>query len=516
MDRNVRYPVGQQSFESLREGGYLYVDKTRFIEKIVTRSQFYFLGRPRRFGKSLFLSTLKCFFQGKRHLFKGLYADSMEWDWEPYPVLYLDLNIEKYHTPETLDEVVRNSLTEWEAEYDVVPIIDNLSIRFRNIIKAAYEKTGRKVVILVDEYDKPLVGNLHGERTDFEFSRDRLAAIYSNFKSSSDYIRLVFLTGVSRFAHLSVFSGLNNINDISFDNRYSDICGISEEELQTYFQEGIHSLAESYGVSEDDICHDLKRNYDGYRFSSRGKDMYNPFSILNVMENGDFRNYWIQSGQPTLLQEQLKRFYVDLSSLFNTKCDLDELQGLDLDNPRPVALLYQTGYLTIKDYYDGIYTLGMPNREVTRGFLQYLLPFYANIHNENSRFFIYEFVRELREGNVEGFMKRMQGMFSSVSYDMEMGREQNLHNAMLILVKLLGLDVETEYRTSNGRIDLYIRTGRYNYIIELKLDGSAQEALDQINEKGYCTPFATDYRKLIKIGINFSSQSRTITDWLQE
>lgn len=292
----------------------------------------------------------------------------MEWDWEPYPVLYLDLNIEKYHTPETLGEVVRNSLTEWEAEYGVVPIIDNLSIRFRNIIKAAYEKTGRKVVILVDEYDKPLVGNLHGERTDFEFSRDRLAAIYSNFKSSSDYIRLVFLTGVSRFAHLSVFSGLNNINDISFDNRYSDICGISEEELQTYFQEGIHSLAESYGVSEDDICHDLKRNYDGYRFSSRGKDMYNPFSILNVMENGDFRNYWIQSGQPTLLQEQLKRFYVDLSSLFNTKCDLDELQGLDLDNPRPVALLYQTGYLTIKDYYDGIYTLGMPNREVREGF----------------------------------------------------------------------------------------------------------------------------------------------------
>lgn len=272
MEKEIRYGVGEQSFEVMIEGGFKYVDKTSFIEKIIRKGQYYFLGRPRRFGKSLFLSTLKCFFQGRRELFKGLYADTMDWDWRPRPVLYIDLNIEKYQRDNDLKEVVESMLRGWEKEYDVIPLSNNISIRFREIIEAAYKKTGERVVILVDEYDKPLVSNLHNNRM-FEYYRDELASLYSNFKSSAEYIRMVFLTGVSRFAHLSVFSGLNNIRDISFSDQFNDICGISEEELIQNFKEGIHELAEKYGKSDSDIRTELKSRYDGYRFSANGKDI---------------------------------------------------------------------------------------------------------------------------------------------------------------------------------------------------------------------------------------------------
>ena len=518
MEKTVIYGVGEQSFEVMRERGCLYVDKTRFIEKItVSGGQYYFLGRPRRFGKSLFLSTLKCFFQGRRELFKGLYADTMDWDWKPRPVLYIDLNIEKYQRDTDLKEVVESMLRGWEKEYDVIPLSNNISVRFKEIIEAAYKKTGERVVILVDEYDKPLVSNLHNNRM-FEYYRDELASLYSNFKSSAEYIRMVFLTGVSRFAHLSVFSGLNNIRDISFSDQFNDICGISEEELIQNFKEGIHELAEKYGKSDSDIRTELKSRYDGYRFSANGKDIYNPYSIVNVMEEKEFRNYWMHSGQATLLMQQLKRFNVDLEEIMHAKCSLNALVGLDLDNPRPLALLYQTGYLTIKDHNPrrDIYTLGIPNREVEEGFLSYLLPFYADVNKGDSMLFVYHLIDELDCGDAEGFMNDLRGMFASVSYEMQMEKEQNLHNALLILMKLLSLEVRTEYRTSNGRIDLFISTDRYLYIIEIKLDKSAREAIEQINSKDYALPFMTDGKTIIKIGVNFSTKSRTISDWIVE
>ena len=510
----VRYGIGQQSFEVLRERNCVYVDKTRFIEEIIsTGSQYYFLGRPRRFGKSLFLSTLKFFFQGRRDLFKGLYADTMDWDWTPHPVLYIDLNIETYSSERDLDDVLDSMLKGWEAEYDVTEESENISVRFSNIIKAACRKTGKKVVILVDEYDKPLVGNLNDSEM-FEFYRKKLASLYSNFKSSADYIRLVFLTGVSRFGHRSVFSGLNNIMDISFDNQFSDICGITEDELTDNFAEGIQELSRAHGKTPDEIKALLKKWYDGYRFSSRGRDIYNPFSIVYVMGTKEFDNYWIQSGQATLLKEQLRRFDVDLKSLFNAECEIEELRGLDLDNPRPVALLYQTGYLTIKSYADGLYTLGIPNQEVKRSFLLYLLPAYANLNNNSSSFVLRNFLAELKAGDAEAFMTRLTSMFAAVPYDMNMDREQNLHNALLILMMLIGIDVRTEYRTSKGRIDLFIKTDRYYYIMELKLNRPAREALDQINDRDYALPFATDGREIIRIGISFSSEARTITNWI--
>lgn len=420
MKQTVKYPIGQQSFAELRERNCLYVDKTHFIEIIIeSGGQYYFLGRPRRFGKSLFLDTLKCFFEGKRHLFKGLYADSMDWDWEPYPVLKLDLNTEKYKTPDALEAVMENTLTQWEREYEITSEIGNHSTRFANIIRAASEKTGKGVVILVDEYDKPLVNNLHN-RENFEYCRDRLSALYSNFKSSAEYIRLVFLTGVSRFAHLSVFSDLNNIQDISFTDKFSDICGITETELYANFKEGIANISEEYDYSDQEAKAEIKKWYDGYRFSYRGSDIYNPFSLLNLMEKRMFENYWVQSGTPSLLLEQLKKFDVNIGSLLHARCGQTSLSGLDLENPSPIALFYQTGYLTIKDYdrSSRIYTLGLPNEEVKSGFLEYLLPFYVNTKGEDAPFLVSEFVREFREGDIDGFMHRLQSLFSSISYRM--------------------------------------------------------------------------------------------------
>lgn len=516
MEKKVRYPVGEQSFEELRRRDCLYVDKTRALETLIdSGGKYYFLGRPRRFGKSLFLSMMKCFFQGKRELFRGLHIDSASCDWEPHPVFYLDLNIEKYKSRDILEKVIDNSLRQWEEEYGV-PTMEGglLSVRFSNVIRAAHEKTGKGVVILVDEYDKPLVNNLH-DPEQFAFFRDSLASFYSNFKSGADHIRMVFMTGVSRFAHLSVFSGLNNISDISFLDQYSDICGISGQELDDNFQHGLACLAEKFGKTAGEMKSVLKRRYDGYRFSKHGKDIYNPYSLLNVMENLELDNYWIKSGTPSLLADILKSRRVDLGSLFTARCTQTQLEGLDFDNLNPVALIYQTGYVTIKDYSPrGLYTLGLPNEEVEEGFLNYLMPYYANVPDRDSKFLIILFLEDLERGDADMFMTRLRTMLASVPYDMKMDCENNIHNAILILMMLIGLDVKAEYRTSDGRIDLFVRTERYYYIIELKLDGTAVEALDQINRKNYALPFALDGCEVIKIGANFSTSARTVSEWV--
>ena len=514
MEKMVKYPIGEQSFENLREGGFIYIDKTRYIHKILDGSQYYFLGRPRRFGKSLFLSTMKCFFEGKRHLFKDLYIDTIDWDWEPYPVLYLDLNPQQYTDDETLDILIERFLKKEEEKWDIAPDVPDHSSRFADLIDTMYKRTGKGVVILVDEYDKPLVNNIHN-RQRFEIYRDKLAALYSNFKSSADYIRLVFLTGVSRFGKLSVFSGLNNIRDISFLPEYDAICGISEEELKDNFQQGINGLAQKFKRSYDEEIQKLKRHYDGYHFSEESPDMYNPFSLLQVMANRKYSNYWIESGKPRLLAEQLKRTDTDLEELIHIRCDQSALSGLDIDSIAPVALFYQTGYLTIKDYDfdDDIYTLGLPNEEVKQGFFQFLLPYYSSVKEAESRVFVVDFRKEMQEGRVDDFMKRLQSMFAGISYEMKFDEERNVQNAILILFSLIGMNVDTEVRTSDGRIDILVRTDRYVYIMELKYDSSAEEALAQIERKEYALPWAIDSREVIEIGINYSSEKRRIDGW---
>ena len=513
--QSVKYPVGEQSFENLRRNDFLYVDKTRYIETLINGSKYYFLGRPRRFGKSLFLSTLKCFFEGKRELFKGLYADSMDWDWEEYPVLYLDLNNRRYQEEEKLDYLIEDFLANYENEYGIQKINSDFSGRFANLIRRIGEKTGKGVVILVDEYDKPLVNNLH-DHEQFEYLRSRLAELYSNFKSCADYIRMVFLTGVSRFGKPSVFSDLNNINDISIDYAFAGICGISEEELTDNFQIGIENLSRSKSVSKEETLSELKKRYNGYHFSAISPDMYNPFSLLNVFESRQYGNYWIESGSPSLLRNYLKHYRTDLQRLMSVRSTASQLSVLDMENMDVVALQYQTGYLTIKrhDAKNDIYYLGIPNDEVKEGFLSYLLPSYANLHHENSSIFVFEFREEMEEGRVEDFMRRLQSMFADVSYEMRMDEERNVQNALFLLFRLIGMNVDVEYRTSAGRIDILVRTDNYVYIIELKYNHSAEEALQQIIDKDYSLPWANDNRRTIAIGINYSTEKRTIDSWL--
>ena len=378
MEKTQAYPIGLQDFRTLREESYIYVDKTRYITELIRKkSRYCFLARPRRFGKSLFLSTLQCFFEGRRKLFEGLDVESLDWDWEPYPVLRLDLNRDGYKAKGELDGVYDNTFRKWEAQYGVGDIAESFSARFENIIEAAHKKTGRQVVILVDEYDKPMVANINN-RENIDHYREKLTSVYSNFKSSAEHIRLVFLTGVSRFGKLSVFSGLNNLVDITFLDEYSDICGITEREMLDSLRQGIHRLADKNDLPYESAVRELKRNYDGYRFSKNGSDIYNPWSLLNAMKDSEISNYWNDTGMPTLVARTLKRVDADLESMFDTYCSEDDLKGLDLLTPQPLALLYQTGYLTIKDYNPKIrrYRLGIPNEEVKKGLFNVLLPYY--------------------------------------------------------------------------------------------------------------------------------------------
>ncbi len=509
------YAIGQQDFRNLREGGAVYVDKTAFVEKIAKSNiRYFFLARPRRFGKSLFLSTLQYFYEGKRELFKGLHIDTADWNWEQYPVLRLDLNISKYEEPGLLDKILDNTFDRWEEKYSIKEKADTLSSRFQNIIASAHMLTGRQVVILVDEYDKPLVGNIN-KSWHFEHYRAKLASIYSNFKSSAEHIQLVFLTGVSRFSKLSVFSDLNNIKDITFSDDFADICGITEKEFHDGFQPGITKFAELNEVSYERALQLLKRSYDGYRFALRGSDIYNPWSLLNAMNDSKIEDYWNETGTPTLLAEVLKNVNADLEKTFSTYCTESDLKGQDLLDPNPTALLYQTGYLTLKSYHPKIrrYRLGIPNNEVKRGFFEILLPQYVRSKGREPKQVVSDMVMHFMLGEAEEAMKCMQAYFAGIHFKMKMENENNFHNAFFLLMDLVGLDTETESATSDGSIDITVKTDDYIYVIELKYDGSAERALRQIEEKHYDRKFQSDPRHTICIGVNFSSKTRCIEDW---
>ncbi len=513
MEETLRYPIGQQDFKTLREDDALYVDKTAFIEKIAaSKGKYVFLSRPRRFGKSLFLSTLRYFFEGRRELFKGLYIDSAKWDWVAYPVLHIDLNSERYVEPDSLDNVLDKLFIGWESEYGIVSPASDLPSRLSNIIKEAHEKTGQQVVVLVDEYDKPLVGNLNNDEA-FERYRLKLASIYSNFKSSAEHLRLVFLTGVSRFSKLSIFSDLNNLNDISFDNEYADICGITENELLDNFKAGISLFAKEMEVTYDEACRILKHNYDGYRFARKGSDIYNPWSLMCCLSKLHPANYWSMTGGATVVAECLYKVDVNLEEILNTRCDFQSLVGLDLRNADPLALLYQTGYLTIKNYdkETDLFTLGVPNREVMDDLSRVLLPFYVKMRKGTAEGVIRDLLASIRLGQPEKMMSTLETFFAGIPYDLKMENENNFQNAVFILVSLIGANVKAEDRTSDGRIDLTIETPKYVYIIELKYAGTVDGAMDQINQKRYDRKYRTGNRKIFKIGANFSPKTRTIS-----
>lgn len=516
MENKLKYAIGDQDFKSLREGGCVYIDKTSYIDKIINSGMKYcFLARPRRFGKSLFLSTIQYFFEGRCELFKGLAIDSTDWDWEPYPVLRLDLNSNSYAESGRLDSVLNTSFANWESTYGIERVEKDFSQRFRNIIKVAHEKTGKQVVILVDEYDKPMVANINN-KANIDHYREQLSSIYSNFKSSAEHIRLVFLTGVSRFSKLSVFSDLNNIKDLSFINEYADICGISAKEMLEYLHPGIIRLAETNCISYDVAVSQLRRNYDGYRFAENGSDIYNPWSLLNAMSDSKISNYWNDTGIPKIVAKTLKRVNADLKAMFDTYCSEDDLKGLDLLTPQPLALLYQTGYLTIKSYNKKInrFRVGIPNEEVKKGLFNVLLPYYVKCRSdEEPKKLIGDMVVYFILGEPDKAMKCMEAYFAGVHWKMKIENENNFHNAFFLLMDLIGLETKAESATSDGSIDITVKTDDYIYVIELKYDGSAEEALQQIEIKKYDRKYQMDGREIIRIGVNFSSKTRCIEGW---
>ena len=513
----MKYPIGIQDFESLRTNDYTYVDKTSLIYKLANEGKYYFLSRPRRFGKSLLVSTLSAYFSGKRELFKGLEIEQLEEDWKKYPVMHLDLNTDKYDSKEVLEQRLNLFLSDWEEDYGRNINEVTLSQRFEGIIKRIAIKEGMPVVILVDEYDKPMLQAISNKELQTAY-RNTLKAFYGALKSQDKYIRFAFLTGVTKFGKVSVFSDLNNLTDISMDARYQTICGITEKEMHEYFEEGIKFVAENNELTIEETCEKLSKRYDGYHFHQKSEGIYNPFSLLNTFAKGEFGSYWFETGTPTFLVQLLQRDKFYLPDLTEQQVTADFLNSIDSIDESPIPIIYQSGYLTIKDYDKEfqIYTLGFPNEEVEEGFTNFLMPYYMNTGSEGGPMFIRNFVMALRQGKPEAFMKRMQVLFADSDYKIVGDAELYFQNAFYVVTKLLGFYVDVERTISDGRIDMVAKTKDYIYIFEFKYDKDAHTALQQIEDKGYAKPFAADKRKLIKVGVNFSRQHRCIDDWKVE
>ena len=510
----MKYPIGIQDFDKIINEGYTYVDKTELIYKLVHEGSYYFLSRPRRFGKSLLMSTLEAYFSGKRELFHGLAIDKLKKEWTVYPVLHLDLNTGKYDTKDSLFHVLDDFLCKLEATYGTFPSEKALELRFMGLIARIYEKTGKPVVILVDEYDKPLLQSINNKELQDDF-RATLKAFYSALKTQDRYIRFALLTGVTKFGKVSVFSDLNNLTDISMDESYDTLCGITEEEMHRYFEEGIQKLADRYDISYEEACARLKKRYDGYHFVEYGTGVYNPFSLLSTFRANKFGSFWFETGTPTFLVQLLQRENFYLPDLTQQQVSADMLNSIDAMDRNPIPVIYQSGYLTIKDYDEEfkVYTLGFPNEEVEEGFANYLLPYYAHTGSEGAPMYVRNFVLALRNGKPEEFMKRMQVLFADTDYKIVGKAELYFQNAFYIVTKLLGFYTEVERTISDGRIDMIVKTKDYIYIFEFKYDQSADTALQQIEDKGYAKPFATDGRKIVKIGVNFSREHRCIDEW---
>ena len=534
-DFSRKIPIGIQSFEKMRNDKYLYVDKTKYVYTLVRTSSPYFLSRPRRFGKSLFLSTLKAYFLGQKELFKGLYIEKAEEKraeiektdaWVEYPVLYMDFNIGRYDEPHALKSHLNLVLSQFEEIYGSNKQEEEPAQRFAGIIQRAYQKTGRQAVILVDEYDKPLLQTMGVNEALNEEYRNTLKAFYSVIKTCDQYIRFAFLTGVTKFSKVSIFSDLNNLQDISMITEYSDICGITGEELKLNFETEIKTLGERKKRNFEEILSDLKKKYDGYVFAKEGMSVYNPFSVLSAFSAKDLGNYWFATGTPTFLVNYLKDTYYNIPDL-DGRVELDEsmLNEYRADAKDPIPILFQSGYLTIKEYIEDVnmYRLGFPNDEVRYGFLKNLFPSYSSLRPDETGVSIWRFVEDVRAGNVDGFMERMQAIIAGVPYDnlpkdkLKL-REQNYQTAVYLIFKLMGQFVQTEIHCLNGRADCIVHTKDSIYIFEFKLmsAGSADDAIAQIKEKGYAEQFKAEGKKIILIGSSFDEEERTIGKWKTE
>lgn len=518
MEQMRKLPVGIQTFEEIRKGGYLYVDKTAFVYQLANTGKPYFLSRPRRFGKSLLLSTFEAYFSGRKDLFQGLAIGQLETRWEEYPVFHLDLNAEEYGCREALEQMLSRNLSLWENQWGRDAAEHTLSSRFAGCIRRACECTGKQVVVLVDEYDKPLLQALL-DRPLLEEYRRLLKAFYGVLKSADRYLRFVFLTGVTKFAQVSVFSDLNQLNDISMKPAYAALCGITQEELLQVFPPELEALAMHMDYSLGELLEKMRNRYDGYHFHPEGAGVFNPFSVLNVFDAREFGDYWFQTGTPTYLVDLLKQSDYDLRLLVDgvevTSSAFSEYRA-DAKNPLP--MIYQSGYLTIKSYDKevNLYTLGFPNDEVRYGFLNFLVPYYTSVTDDETGFHIAKFMRDLRAGDVGAFMEGLKVFFAGIPYELSDNTERHYQAIFYVIFALLGQFIETEVRSARGRADAVVRTKDTVFVFEFKLNGSAEEALRQIDEKGYLIPFQLDGKRLVKVGVNFSKETRNVEGYLVE
>ncbi len=511
-----KLPIGIQTFEEIRRDDYLYVDKTAMVYQIANIGKPYFLSRPRRFGKSLLLSTFEAYFQGRKDLFQGLAIEKLETKWEQYPVLHLDLNARKYETAADLVAMLNQYLEKWELKYGTEKQDRSPEERFAYIIEQAYIQTGKQTVVLIDEYDKPLLQAILDEPLLEEYRRT-LKAFYGVLKSSDRYLRFVFLTGVTKFAQVSVFSDLNQLQDISSWPDYSSLCGITKEEVVKTFTPEIEGLGISNGMDFNTTLDKMTKLYDGYHFYPYCEGVFNPFSVLNACKAKILDNFWFQTGTPTYLVNLLKESDYDLRLLVNgvevTASAFSEYRA-EANNPLP--MIYQSGYLTIKAYDKEVclYTLQFPNDEVRYGFLNFLVPFYTKVTDDETGFHIAKFMRELRANDVDAFMERLKVFFAGIPYELNDNTERHYQAIFYIVFTLMGQFVETEVRSARGRADAVVKTKDYIFLFEFKLDGSAEDALQQIDEKGYLIPYMLDGRTLVKVGVNFSKESRNIDQYI--
>ena len=511
-----KFPVGIETFADIINDGYAYADKTEVIYKLTQSGKYFFLSRPRRFGKSLMLSTMEAYFRGRRELFEGLWLGSAEGvDWAPRPVLRLNFVSAKAEVAD-LNGVLANQFSIWEREYGVEEKAETMGQRFRNIIVKAHESTGRRVVVLIDEYDKVLVNSMRESEINEEMKKI-LRPVFSILKEADAHIKFAILTGVSRFSKLSIFSDLNNLKDITLDDRFCTICGITEDELRRYFAPSIEMFAAKEGVDFEGMMQILKDNYDGYHFTENCPDIYNPFSLLNALASCSLLHCWFESGTPTFLVKMMQESDKDIRDMLTTEADSTSLSSSDTMHSNLTAVMFQTGYLTIKDYdaEDMEYTLGIPNREVANGFFKCLLPYYSGQDRDTALGVVRRIRNAVRSGEPEEMMESLQSFLARIPYTLSKGRaESYFQNNLYIIFTLLGFAVEAEYTTARGRIDILLKTPKYIYVMELKLKGTPEEALQQIADNGYCEPFANDPRQLFRIGMSFSKRKRNIDRWI--
>ncbi len=502
----LRYPIGMQTFSKIIEEGFIYVDKTNYIKPLVSNSQFIFLSRPRRFGKSLLLSTLEAYFEGRRDLFKGLAADSMDLDWTPSPVLHFDLNSENFSENDGLNRLLNRLLAEYEQQWGMTEVADTLAGRFSQLIKKVAVTSGRNVVILVDEYDKPLL-EIEGNKELFEKNQRILKSFFGNLKSMDKYIRFAFITGVARFSKVSIFSDLNNLKDISMEDAYADICGWSEKELVDNFRSGIEEVASKRGEDFDTTLKALRDYYDGYLFTEVGSRLYNPFSVLNSLDKKRIDPYWFETGTPTFLVKRIKARGIYPPDINGKRCTRKDLLSVGLHDRNPLPLMFQTGYLTIGSYNKelNMYELRFPNYELEIGFYGQLLPIYApEVSDPDSPFNFIDFKIDLYEGRPEDFMKRLASLLKDLP-----GEDHNepAYRAITYLLSVLcGTKAIAEHHGYKGRSDIEVATSSYIYIFEFKYNKTVKEAMEQIHSRDYVGRFEIDNRTVYLIAANFNEK----------